>query len=93
MRNILLSFVLFFVSVLPAFGNSASALSSVINFNDFTVLPAVDPSIVVRQRQIEKSISITISEVSQKKGDFGGLLKQLPGQGTKFKQASHTAEY
>lgn len=53
----------------------------------------------------ERTVSIMISEISQKKrgpletkasgdlGKFGGLHKQLSGQGIKFIQASQTADY
>jgi hypothetical protein len=65
-------------------------------------------SYAITWNDTEKSISITISEISQKKRDpvenkasgdhgdprkFGRFHKQLPGQGIKFKQASHTADY
>ena len=59
-------------------------------------------SYAITWNDTEKYISITISEISQKKRDpgdhgdprkFGRYHKQLPGQGIKFKQASHTADY
>lgn len=52
-KNIALSFIFVLVSILPTLGNSISPLPPDFNFTDCIVLPAVDSSIVIRQRQIE----------------------------------------
>ena len=51
--SIVLSFIFVLVSILPTLGNSASVQPPDLNFTDCIVFPAVDSSIVIRQRQIE----------------------------------------